>query len=71
MEKINKQLGYSATGVNACMNIYQFQCNGVGDFYLPKLWWEIMDMGGCLDAPESIHAGSCINAILVEKYISR
>lgn len=54
-----RTVGYSATGVNPHMSIYQFQNNGVGDFGTPKLWLEIMGCGPCLDAPMCIPAGAC------------
>lgn len=62
---------YAMTGVNPALSTHSFQNNGVGDFETPALWWAIMGMGGCLDAPDTLNAGCCSDHWTVQKYIHR
>jgi len=62
---------YAMTGSNPQLSVYQFQNLGVGDFTTPKLIWEIMSMGSCIDAPQYLPAGSCISNWAVQSYAER
>lgn len=62
---------YSMTGSNPHLSTNQFQNNGIGDFITPKVIWDILSMGSCLDAPICLPAGSCSSNWTVQVYVER
>lgn len=62
---------YSKTGSNPALSWLKFHNNGIGDFITPAIWRSVCDMGPCLDAPDSISAGGCVNGWAVQLYVLR
>ena len=57
-------LSYNVTGINAALSAYQFIKSSDNRYAWNKEIWDAITIGGPLDAPDFIAAGSTNNAYL-------
>ena len=58
------QLSYNVTGFNAALSAYQFIKTTDYHYAWNKTIWDVITMGGPIDAPDFIAAGYSSNAYL-------